>query len=422
MNCKEDKPMKHTMKKLAALLLALVMVLALTTVTAFAGTPAEPVPYLDAQVDDTTHAVTYTPATCTDYTPVASATDAVTWGKKGETTWYVVKENVTIANVVTFTGDVRLILCDGATLTVNNTAANGYGIRNSGSASASLTVYAQSTGANIGVLVATGQDFGIRGGNSAVTINGGDLRVNGKHSLCVENAALTINGGKVTATADGSDKSAAIREIYGGLTVNGGTVIATGGQYGIRIAKSLTVNGGEITANGTEKAITSKIEEATVTIASGLRVDAGADKDSAQPVEGYNKEKWVHIYAIPQPEPTPAPTPVYHSEETPSAALTVTSEIGTITRVTVDGKELSSADYAVFGNSVVLSDAFMRSLANGTHTIRLYDGVTYATATWTVTGNTIVAPKTADPGLAIYAALAVSATLGLGYMGKRKED
>ena len=141
------------------------------------------------------------------------------------------------------------------------------------------------------------------------------------------------------------------------------------------------------------------------------------DSDSGIPVG------WTVKDYTPTPTPTPTPAPVSHSEETPSASLTVTSEIGTITRVTVDGKEVDSKYYFVSGNSVVLSDAFMRSLSNGTHTIRLYDGETYATATWTVSGNTIASPKTADPGVVLYAALAVSATLGLGYMGKkRKED
>ena len=103
-------------------------------------------------------------------------------------------------------------------------------------------------------------------------------------------------------------------------------------------------------------------------------------------------------------------------------ALTVTSQIGAITRVTVDGKTVDSKYYTVSGSNVVLADAFMATLPNGTHTIRLYDGTTYATATWTVTGNaaTITAPKTADPGVALYAALAASAALGLAWTGKKK--
>ena len=118
----------------------------------------------------------------------------------------------------------------------------------------------------------------------------------------------------------------------------------------------------------------------------------------------------------------PASVMVTISGDDSTGALTVTSQIGAITRVTVDGKTVDSKYYTVSGSNVVLSDAFMASLSNGTHTIRLYDGVTYATATWTVTGNaaTITAPKTADPGVALYAALAASAALGLAWTGKKK--
>ena len=377
--------MKHTMKKLAALLLALVMVLALTTVTAFAGTPAAPVPYLDADGVE---------QSCATYTDVATDTNIWTAG------WYVAKGNVTIEKGVTFTGDVRLILCDGATLAIQNPAKNSYAIKN-GDGEASLTVYAQSTGANMGALNPSGNVGGIMN-DGPITINGGKVTVsNVFRGIYSMNNTVTINGGEITAT----------------------TVNPTKGYYGFYAGKGMTVNGGDVIAS-TENSTVGKgalsfAEGAGLTLGEGMQMDAGADKDSAQPVEDYNNAKWVHIYAIPEPEPTP----VYREDVTPSAALTVTSEIGTITRVTVDGKEVDSKYYFVSGNSVVLSDAFMRSLANGTHTIRLYDGVTYATATWTVTGNTIVAPKTADPGVVLYAALAVSATLGLGYMGKkRKED
>lgn len=388
MNCKEDKPMKHTMKKLAALLLALVMVLALTTVTAFAGTPAAPVPYLDADGVE---------QSCATYTDIATDTNIWTAG------WYVVKENVTIANGVTFSGDVRLILCDGATLTIQNPAKKGYGIQDGG-VEASLTIYAQSTGDAMGALNPSGKMGSIINYNGPITINGGHIIATGVRGIyTMVDGPLTINGGRIESFVTNAAGLYGLRARAGGLIINGGDVTAStvAADYG---ALGLS-NGG------------------TLTLGEGMQMDAGADKDSAQPVEGYNKEKWVHIYAIPQPEPTPEPAPVYREDVTPSAALTVTSEIGTIARVTVDGKEVDSKYYFVSGNSVVLSDAFMRSLANGSHTIRLYDGVTYATATWTVSGNTIASPKTSDPGVAIYGLLAVSATLGLGYMGKkRKED
>lgn len=213
-----------------------------------------PVTYLDAQVDDTTHAVTYTPATCTDYTPVASYTDAVTCGTAGETTWYVVQEDVTIDNTVTFTGDVRLILCDGATLTVNSATEDGNAIMNSGSGS--LTVYAQSTGENAGALKATAQKgSAILADGCAVTVNGGKVTAtmgaddgNGYAGIDVKNGSLTINGGVVNASVTGF--YIGIRAEKAPVTINGGSVTVEGNLGGINLNSTvMTMNGGSLAAN-----------------------------------------------------------------------------------------------------------------------------------------------------------------------------
>ena len=212
------------------------------------------VTYLDAQVDDTTHAVTYTPATCTDYTPVASDTEAVTWGTAGETTWYVVQEDVTIDNTVTFYGDVRLILCDGATLTVNSVTEDGNAITNSGSGS--LTVYAQSTGENAGALKATAQKgSAILADGCAVTVNGGKVTAtmgaddgNGYAGIDVKNGSLTINGGVVNASVTGL--YIGIRAEKAPVTINGGSVTAEGNMFGINLNETvMTMNGGSLAAN-----------------------------------------------------------------------------------------------------------------------------------------------------------------------------
>ena len=126
----------------------------------------------------------------------------------------------------------------------------------------------------------------------------------------------------------------------------------------------------------------------------------------------------------------------------PVKDLTVTSPLGAITRVTVDGKDVDSKDYTAQGGTVVLSKDFIRNLAAGAHTIRVYQGSSYSTASYTAGENaaTVVAatgitspvsgnadavkttsPKTADPGLALYGVLAISSTLGLAFVGKRKE-
>ena len=87
---------------------------------------AESVSYVD-RTADSSGKVTESAATCTDYTVVAS--DSTTWSDS----WYVVNTDVTIGSRVSVSGTVYLILCDGATLTVNG------GIQLTGSNS--LTIY-----------------------------------------------------------------------------------------------------------------------------------------------------------------------------------------------------------------------------------------------------------------------------------------
>ena len=167
------------------------------------------------------------PQTCGEYTEV---TDGLTAWSSG---WYVVEGNVTIAQRVTVSGDVHLILTDGCNLTVNG------GIDVSGSNA--LTIYGQSGGT--GSLEATGSENnagiggGERGSVGSITINGGSITANGGWG------GAGIGGGYY---GDG-----------GSITINGGTVIATGGKYGAGIGGgyyssggSITITGGSITAKG----------------------------------------------------------------------------------------------------------------------------------------------------------------------------
>ena len=111
-----------------------------------------------------------------------------------------------------------------------------------------------------------------------------------------------------------------------------------------------------------------------------------------------------------------------------SADLTVTSPLNTVTRVTLNGVVVSPANYTVSGGSVYFTESFLATLKPGSYTIKVTDGAKTATATYRVGANgvtesTVLSATTGDPGVVLYAALAVSATLGLGYMGKkRKED
>lgn len=79
--------------------------------------------------------------------------------------WYVVNSNITIDNRVTVSGDVHLILADGASLTVNG----GIGVAEGNV----FSLYAQSVGGNMGTLTATSSQFGEAGIGGNVTATGG---------------------------------------------------------------------------------------------------------------------------------------------------------------------------------------------------------------------------------------------------------
>lgn len=221
--------------------------------------------------------------------------------------WYVVEGTVAIDSRVTVTGDVKLILKNGANLTVNG------GIDVSGTSN-SFTVYAQSADeSQMGSLTATAADetgnagIGSSGRQTAgaITVNGGRVTATGgsrseqeesvipgeyveivytgagigggEKSAC---STITINGGDVTASTKGggfwSDKcnSAAIGNggqnrldwdydvtTVGTIVINGGSVNATGMWWGAGIGggdempiASITINGGIVRAESDRSA------------------------------------------------------------------------------------------------------------------------------------------------------------------------
>ena len=176
-------------------------------------------------------------------TKIANSTTSLTTG------WYVVDSNVTKNGTLTVTGDVKLILVDGCTLTVNGSSNNAGVSVTSGN---SLTIYGQLAGTGRLIAYGYGGGAGI-GGRS--TVNGG---------------SITINGGTVDATgtlyiSSGDDGGAGIGGGYGSsggiIIINGGTVNAksSGRLGGAGIGSgfnnssntgSVTINGGTVTANG----------------------------------------------------------------------------------------------------------------------------------------------------------------------------
>ena len=232
-------------KRILSILLCCVMLVGLLPTVALAEGG---VSYLDE---------TGTLQTCASATKV---TDSVTAWSNG---WYVVTGDVTIGTEetplrVTVSGDVRLILADGCTLTVNGgiqVQDDDNDITN-GSANA-LTIYAQSTDkSTMGELIAKGaeRDFNaaIGGGNGDTGGSGGKITINGGIVTATSNAGAGIGGGY----GDGSGGSG------GTVTINGGIVTATSiGGAGIGGGEgeggsggsggTITINGGVVKAEST---------------------------------------------------------------------------------------------------------------------------------------------------------------------------
>ena len=184
--------MRQRSRRALSLLLTLCMIVGFfpggIVITARA---AANVSYLDADGE------TRTAASATEVT-----SDSTTW----ESGWYIVNGEVTIGSRA-FTGrEVHLILADGANLTANGGIHVGEGN--------SLTIYAQSTGDDMGRLTATGE-YSMAG-------IGGDT----------DCGAITIIGGAVVATggAHGAGIGIGDNGAYGVITITGGVVTATGGN------------------------------------------------------------------------------------------------------------------------------------------------------------------------------------------------
>lgn len=147
--------------------------------------------------------------------------------------WYAVDGEVTVKERMVATGDVHLILFDGATLT----AEKGIGVDDG----SSLTIYDRKGGT--GKLVVTSPDSGkagIGGGASKsgnITIHGGILEITGgDYSAAIggnsdsSNGKIVIYGGKITATSgeDGAGIGSGFKADAGEIAIYGGEITAKG--------------------------------------------------------------------------------------------------------------------------------------------------------------------------------------------------
>lgn len=213
------------MKKMFAALLMLGLILCA------AGAAAETVSYIERSWDGTK--VTATERTANDCTLLSGLTDKTAWSSG----WYAVTEDVTVEARITVTGDVHLILKDGATLT----AKKGIEV-NAGS---SLTIYGQSgdTGRIVANIVydAQGKINGY-GSDNGAGIGGGNRKDGG---------SITIHGGTIDAAGYyGAGIGGGYSSRGGEITILGGTVTATSGSMGAGIGGGGTGDGGSITIHG----------------------------------------------------------------------------------------------------------------------------------------------------------------------------
>ena len=157
-----------------------------------------------------------------NYEVITSENTPTTW----DANWYVVDGVVTIENRVTVQGDVKLILKDNADLIVNG------GIDVSGSSN-SFTVYAQSIDENkMGSLTATAAD---ETGNAGIGSSDGQTA-----------GAITINGGKITATGGSrSERDIPSIDPFPEDKIYTGAGIGGGEKSG---CSTITINGGIVKA------------------------------------------------------------------------------------------------------------------------------------------------------------------------------
>ena len=157
------------------------------------------IPYIDA--DGNTQV-------CSNFTVLTNVTNTSNLSAG----WYVVTEDVSYSSQFKCgSGDLHLILCDGAKMTVEPNSGAAIQMGNG-----SLTIYAQSTGDSMGQLVAT---------------------ANNDNGIFAQRS-ITICGGNITATTNGNYSG--IRTWEGSITIHSGQVSASG-AYGIRAESNITL-------------------------------------------------------------------------------------------------------------------------------------------------------------------------------------
>ncbi|MBR2876724.1 MAG: leucine-rich repeat protein [Clostridia bacterium] len=246
------------MKRTLCLFLALILAVGIcfsapVTITASA---ADSVSYVDYTWDEESKTLSSETKSVDTYTEITSTTTEMTSG------WYVVNGEVTVAERMTATGEVHLILADGAHLT----ASEGITV-NEGN---SLYIYGQSSDeSTMGKLTAT------------TTTTDYDAAIG---SLKANHAGnIVINGGNINASASASGDGAAIGSAgsRGGyqITINAGVVTATSGNSSAAIGSGNSGGDGAVWGTVHSICINGGVVNATVTANGGAAIGGGSSFD-----------------------------------------------------------------------------------------------------------------------------------------------
>ena len=257
--------------KIMGLLLTLVMMVSLLgmfSLTASAAEASDSLSYVDYTWNEESKTLSSETKSVDTYTEITSTTTEMTSG------WYVVNGEVTVAERMTATGEVHLILADGAHLT----ASLGITV-NEGN---SLYIYGQSS------------DESTMGKLTATTTTDYDAAIGGLMSNHA--GTIVINGGNINASTSGDGAGIGSGGYRGGyqITINAGVVTATSSNYGAAIGSgnypglgdrgtvhSICINGGVVNA--------------TVTANSGAAIGGGNAFDGGDIFEKVSSIKYLSL-------------------------------------------------------------------------------------------------------------------------------
>ena len=194
----------------------------------------------------------------------------------------------------------------------------------------------------------------------------------------------------------------------------------------------------------TEKMVFDHFESSNIIGPSILVGNSGALEEATS--GSVNKNLDVHeyqVYTIKAEYGTPTTGGYYYSPSTPTitALLTAkdaksamdysggiygltfrsTASFSSFRGVQVDGKTLDKSNYIAEEGSIeiYLKAVYLQTLAAGKHTVTILSTEGNATAEFTIDGSS-ASPKTADAGVALYAAAALLSTAGLAWNSRRR--